>query len=95
MKKYIFLFLILLANNTVFAPYKVASGSFDNTVKIWNVKTGKEDKTLKGHTEEVASVVFKPEIKKRWEKQDLQERIRYLRDELNKILQEKVSCKRG
>ncbi|EXA30335.1 hypothetical protein FOVG_18262 [Fusarium oxysporum f. sp. pisi HDV247] len=36
----------------------IASGSYDNTVKIWNVATGEEERTLKGHTGWVTSVVF-------------------------------------
>jgi len=35
-----------------------ASGSNDNTVKLWNVVTGKEIGTLKGHDGEVHSVAF-------------------------------------
>ncbi|KAF4946236.1 hypothetical protein FGADI_11338 [Fusarium gaditjirri] len=35
-----------------------ASGSWDETVKIWNVVTGKEERTLKGYTNPVNSVVF-------------------------------------
>ncbi|KAM0187028.1 hypothetical protein ACHAPI_011346, partial [Fusarium lateritium] len=36
----------------------IASGSDDNTIKIWNVATGKEEQTLEGHTDWVNSVVF-------------------------------------
>ncbi|GKU08434.1 unnamed protein product [Fusarium langsethiae] len=36
----------------------IASGSNDNTIKIWNVATGKEEQTLEGHTNLVTSVVF-------------------------------------
>ena len=36
----------------------VASGSLDKTVKIWNIKTGKCDSTLSGHTGPVLSVCF-------------------------------------
>jgi len=35
-----------------------ASGSFDNTIKIWNITTGKEEQALKDHTNLVSSVVF-------------------------------------
>ena len=31
----------------------LASGSRDKTIKLWDVKTGKERATLKGHTDEV------------------------------------------
>jgi WD40 repeat protein len=37
------------------------SGSRDNTLKLWDVATGKELRTLTGHTDEVASVVFSPD----------------------------------
>ncbi|WXC50995.1 hypothetical protein QX201_010700 [Fusarium graminearum] len=36
----------------------IASGSWDKTIKIWNVATGKEEQTLEGHTDWVNSVVF-------------------------------------
>ncbi|KAF5970220.1 vegetative incompatibility het-e-1 [Fusarium coicis] len=36
----------------------IASGSWDKTVKIWNVATGEEEQTLEGHTGPVRSVVF-------------------------------------
>jgi len=36
----------------------LASGSEDNTIKLWEVATGKEQATLKAHTGEVLSVAF-------------------------------------
>ncbi|KAF6525890.1 hypothetical protein HZS61_011685 [Fusarium oxysporum f. sp. conglutinans] len=36
----------------------IASGSEDNTVKIWNALTGKRERTLERHTGSVTSVVF-------------------------------------
>jgi eukaryotic-like serine/threonine-protein kinase len=36
----------------------LASASFDNTVMIWNLATGKATQTLRGHTERVYSVAF-------------------------------------
>jgi WD40 repeat protein/tetratricopeptide (TPR) repeat protein len=36
----------------------IASGSQDNTVKVWDARTGQELRTLKGHTNPVTSVVF-------------------------------------
>src|SRR6185369_6318969 len=39
----------------------LATASFDNTVKLWDYKTGKEKTTLKGHTAQVYSVAFSPD----------------------------------
>jgi WD40 repeat protein len=39
----------------------LASGSGDQSIKIWNVATGEEQETLKGHTEKVLSVAFSPD----------------------------------
>ncbi len=36
----------------------LASGSRDNSVKIWDVKSGKKIKTLKGHSNTILSVAF-------------------------------------
>src|SRR4051794_8624741 len=36
----------------------LATGSFDNTVKLWDFATGKELFTLKGHTQPVYAVAF-------------------------------------
>jgi WD40 repeat protein len=41
----------------------LASGSYDGTVKLWDVGTGKELKTLKGHRGEVNSVSYSPDGK--------------------------------
>ncbi|MBD2309765.1 AAA family ATPase [Chroococcidiopsis sp. FACHB-1243] len=41
----------------------VASGNWDNTVKLWNAATGKEIKTLKGHQKAVVGVSFSPDGK--------------------------------
>ena len=43
---------------------QLASGSFDKTIKIWDVTTGKVLNTLKGHEGEVRSVGFSPDGKK-------------------------------
>ncbi|MEC4885029.1 MAG: hypothetical protein SAL70_27470, partial [Scytonema sp. PMC 1070.18] len=40
-----------------------ASASNDKTVKLWDINTGKEMKTLKGHTNMVHSVSFNPDGK--------------------------------
>ena len=41
----------------------LASGSSDNTIKLWDVKTGKEQATLEGHTDAVFSVAYSPDGK--------------------------------
>ncbi|MEH2111468.1 MAG: WD40 repeat domain-containing protein, partial [Nostoc sp.] len=41
----------------------LASGSADNTIKLWNLETGKEIGTLNGHTNSVSSVSFSPDGK--------------------------------
>jgi WD40 repeat protein/energy-coupling factor transporter ATP-binding protein EcfA2 len=41
----------------------LASGSADNTVKLWNPSTGEEIKTLTGHTDKVNGVSFSPDGK--------------------------------
>ncbi|RMD87215.1 MAG: hypothetical protein D6813_13860 [Calditrichaeota bacterium] len=38
----------------------LASGSWDNTIKLWEVESGKELYTLKGHFSSVYSVTFSP-----------------------------------
>ena len=39
----------------------LASGSFDQTIKLWNLETGEEPRTLKGHSKNVRSVSFSPD----------------------------------
>ncbi|KAJ5719111.1 hypothetical protein N7493_007566 [Penicillium malachiteum] len=39
----------------------LASGSFDNTVRLWNITTGALQQTLKGHSRPVSSVAFSPD----------------------------------
>ncbi len=41
----------------------LASGSRDNTVKLWSVESQKEVATLQGHTSDVNSVAFSPDGK--------------------------------
>jgi WD40 repeat protein len=43
---------------------RLASASFDNTVKLWDATTGKEIKTLNGHTYWVYGVSFSPDGKR-------------------------------
>jgi WD40 repeat protein/serine/threonine protein kinase len=40
---------------------RLASGSADRTIKIWDAASGQELRTLTGHTHEVWSVVFSPD----------------------------------
>jgi len=41
----------------------LATGSRDNTIKLWSLETGKEIRTLKGHDNYVRSVSFSPDGK--------------------------------
>jgi WD40 repeat protein/tetratricopeptide (TPR) repeat protein len=49
-------------NSISFSPdgKTLASGGSDNTIKLWNVETGENILTLKGHEQEVNSVSFSP-----------------------------------
>ena len=50
-------------NSVAFSPdgLRIASGSDDNTVKIWNAATGDVEQTLAGHSKSVLSVAFSPD----------------------------------
>ncbi|MEZ5940613.1 MAG: AAA family ATPase [Planctomycetaceae bacterium] len=40
---------------------RIVSGSWDNTLKVWDVATGEELRTLTGHANQIYSVVFSPD----------------------------------
>jgi WD40 repeat protein len=42
----------------------IVSGSYDDTLRIWNAETGKTIRTLQGHTGAVISVAFSPDGKR-------------------------------
>jgi WD40 repeat protein len=50
----------------VFSPdsRKLASGSYDKTVRVWSVSTGQVEQTLDGHSGLVKSVAFSPDGRK-------------------------------
>ena len=50
-------------NSVVFSPdgSRVASGSGDKTIRVWDVQTGQCQHTLEGHSEGVNNVVFSPD----------------------------------
>jgi len=52
-------------NSVAFSPdgKTLASASWDNTIKLWNISTGKLISTFIGHTDAVSSVAFSPDGK--------------------------------
>ncbi len=40
---------------------RIASGSSNNTVKVWDVGTGAEVLTLRGHESKVSTIAFTPD----------------------------------
>jgi WD40 repeat protein/tetratricopeptide (TPR) repeat protein/tRNA A-37 threonylcarbamoyl transferase component Bud32 len=57
---------ILPVHSVAFSPNgkRIASGSRDQTVKVWDVQSGQEVLSLQGHTGSVYSVVFSPDGKR-------------------------------
>ncbi|MHC5825765.1 MAG: WD40 repeat domain-containing protein, partial [Nostoc sp.] len=41
----------------------LSSGSYDHTIKLWNLATGEQIRTLTGHSEQVYSLAFSPDGK--------------------------------
>ena len=39
----------------------LAAGSYDNSITLWDFASGKEIRTLSGHTDSVSSVAFSPD----------------------------------
>ena len=54
--------------NVAFSPdgRRLATGGEENTVKIWDVQTGQELQTLRGHSGDVYTVAFSPDDDGRW-----------------------------
>jgi WD40 repeat protein len=52
-------------NSVAYSPdgKTLASGSRDQTIKLWEAAAGKEQATLKGHTAPVESVAYSPDGK--------------------------------
>jgi WD40 repeat protein len=50
-------------NSVAFSPdgARIASGSRDDTIKLWDAASGKLLRTFEGHTELVSSVAFSPD----------------------------------
>src|SRR5262249_62382983 len=40
---------------------RLASGNWDRTIKVWDVASGRELRTLKGHADSLTSVAFSPD----------------------------------
>ena len=53
--------LVCLSPSSAFAPPCLLSGSYDRTIKLWEVAGGKMLKTLRGHANFVFCVAFNPQ----------------------------------
>ena len=56
-----------VVTSVAFSPdgKKIVSGSYDDTIRVWDAETGKEViQPLEGHSESVSSVAFSPDGKK-------------------------------
>jgi WD40 repeat protein len=55
-----------VVSEVAFSPdgKRLATASFDKTVKVWDATTGQELLTLRGHSDLVNSVVFSPDGKR-------------------------------
>ena len=60
-----YLYLVHNVSAVAFSPdgKTIATGSDDKTIKMWNLHTGEELDTLKGHSGEVYAVAFSPDGK--------------------------------
>lgn len=54
---------ISTVKSVCFSPNGIvlASGSFDQSIRLWDVKTGQEKAKLEGHTNYVYSICFSPD----------------------------------
>ena len=48
---------------------RIASDSWDQTIKLWDTVTGQEPLTLRGHSGEIESVAFSPDCRRERERQ--------------------------